>query len=73
MATLNENSDPLSPAYPSGGPNVEPPKGKGGLAGRSNITVLVIIAVVVLAAMLYMAWEREDTAPAPEAKEIKPE
>ncbi len=73
MATLNENSDPLSPAYPQGGPNVEPPKGKGGLAGRSNITVLVIIAVVVLAAMLYMAWEKEDTTPAPEAKEIKPE
>jgi hypothetical protein len=73
MATLNENSDPLSPAYPQGGPNVEPPKGKGGLAGRSNITVLVIIAVVVLAAMLYLAREKEGTAPAPAAKEIKPE
>ena len=71
MATLNENSDPLSPAYPPGGPNAEPAKGKGGLGSRTNITVLVIIAVVVLAAMLYMAREKEDTGPVPEAEEIR--
>ncbi|MEO8591559.1 MAG: hypothetical protein ABI432_19415 [Flavobacteriales bacterium] len=72
MSDPTTSNDPLSPIYPHDPANLQHDELKGGLGSKTNLAVLVVIAVVILAVVLFLGREKPAAEPsAPVATEIK--
>jgi hypothetical protein len=73
MRTTNNPSDPLQPAYPPGGMNVQRTKRRGsGLGSKANMMALIILAIAIGVAIVFLGREKPAAGtPVPEAIEVR--